>query len=126
MLRHHFPSISIGLVDCWAQLDIQPFVHLDLAATPLFRMWIGVAEILFRSQPQLDGAIYSAIYNNSHRTDDLEFVIAAREWSHCISRGNFGLYQQWFSETASFFKSRFEEATKVGSAMIKTIMEMAL
>lgn len=115
----------LAMVDCWAQLDIQPFVHLDLAATPLFRMWIGVAEILFRSQPRLDGAIHSAIYNNSHRSDDLEFVIAAGEWSRCISHGNFGLYQQRFSETASFFESRFEEATKVGSAMIKTIMEMS-
>jgi prephenate dehydrogenase (NADP+) len=116
----------LAMVDCWAQLNIQPFVHLDLAATPLFRMWIGVAEILFRSQSRLDGAIHYAIHNRSHRSDDLEFAIAAGEWSRCVSYGNFGLYQQRFNETADFFESRFEEATKVGTAMIKTIMERSL
>ena len=116
----------LAMVDCWAQLNIQPFVHLDLAATPLFRMWIGVAEILFRSQTRLDAAIHSAIHEQSHRSDDLEFAIAAGGWSRCISYGNFGLYQQRFGETADFFESRFEEATKVGTAMIKTIMERSL
>lgn len=116
----------LAMVDCWAQLNIQPFVHLDLAATPLFRMWIGVAEILFRSQSRLDGAIHSAIHNQSHRSDDLEFVIAAGGWSRCVAYGSFGLYQQRFSETANFFESRFEEATKVGTAMIKTIMERSV
>ena len=116
----------LAMVDCWAQLNIQPFVHLDLAATPLFRMWIGVAEILFRSQSRLDGAIHSAIHNVSHRSDDLEFVIAAGGWSRCVSYGSFGLYERRFSETANFFESRFEEATKVGTAMIKTIMDRSL
>jgi len=116
----------LAMVDCWAQLNIQPFVHLDLAATPLFRMWIGVAEILFRSQSRLDGAIHSAIHDQSHRSDDLEFVIAAGGWSRCVAYGSFGMYQQRFSETANFFESRFEEATKVGTAMIKTIMERSL
>jgi prephenate dehydrogenase (NADP+) len=113
----------LAMVDCWAQLNIQPFVHLELAATPLFRMWIGVAEILFRSQSRLDNAIHSAIHDLSHRSDDLEFVIAAGGWSRCVSYGSFGMYEQRFSETASFFESRFEEATKVGTAMIKTIAE---
>ena len=116
----------LAMVDCWAQLNIQPFVHLDLAATPLFRMWIGVAEILFRSQPRLDAAIHSAIHNQSYRSDDLEFAIAAGGWNRCVSFGSFGMYQQRFSETAGFFESRFEEATKVGTAMIKTIMERSL
>jgi len=114
----------LAMVDCWAQLNIQPFDHLDLAATPLFRMWIGVAEILFRSKTRLDNAIHSAIHDQSHRSDDLEFVIAAGGWSRCVSYGSFGLYQRRFSETANFFESRFEEATKLGTAMIKTIMEM--
>ena len=113
----------LAMVDCWARLNIQPFVHLELAATPLFRMWIGVAEILFRSQSRLDNAIHSAIHDPSHRSDDLEFVIAAGGWSRCVSYGSFEMYEQRFSETASFFESRFEEATKVGTAMIKTIME---
>ena len=113
----------LAMVDCWARLGIQPFVHLDLAATPIFRMWIGVAEYLFRSQKRLDAAINAALYDVSHRSDDLEFVVAARGWSQCISFGNFDLYRERFERTAEFFQSRFEGATKLGSAMIKAIME---
>jgi len=113
----------LAMVDCWAHLGIQPFVHLDLAATPIFRMWIGVAEYLFRSETRLDAAIEAALYDVSHRSDDLEFVIAARGWSHCVSFGNFDLYRQRFMETAEFFKPRFEDAVKAGSAMIQAIME---
>lgn len=113
----------LAMVDCWASLGIQPFVHLDLAATPIFRMWIGVAENLFRSQERLDAAITAACYDVSHRSDDLEFVIGAGGWSRCVSYGNFDAYKRRFLETASFFETRFEEATKVGTAMIKTIMD---
>lgn len=113
----------LAMVDCWARLSIQPFVHLDLAATPIFRMWIGVAEYLFRSPERLDAAINAALYDVSHRSDDLEFVIASRGWSQCISFGSFDLYKRRFTETASFFESRFEDATKVGSAMLKAIMD---
>ncbi|KAI0807841.1 Prephenate dehydrogenase [Fomes fomentarius] len=113
----------LAMVDCWAALDIQPFEHLDLAATPIFRMWIGVAEYLFRSEARLDAAIHAALYETSHRSDDLEFVVAARGWSQCISFGNFELYKERFMHTSSFFESRFEEANKVGSAMIQALMD---
>lgn len=115
----------LAMVDCWAHLDIRPLVHLDLAATPIFRMWIGVAEYLFRSPARLDAAIEAALYDVSHRSDDLEFVVAARGWSQCVSFGNFELYRQRFMETAEFFRPRFEDAVKVGSAMIQAIMEDA-
>ena len=113
----------LAMVDCWARLGIQPFVHLELAATPIFRMWIGVAEYLFRSQERLDAAIFAALYDTSHRSNDMEFVIAARGWSQCISFGSFELYKDRFLSTAKFFQPRFEDATKVGSAMIQAIME---
>ncbi|KAL4244874.1 Prephenate dehydrogenase [NADP(+)] [Abortiporus biennis] len=113
----------LAMVDCWARLGIQPFVHLELAATPIFRMWIGVAEYLFRSQERLDAAIDAALYETSHRSDDLEFVVATRGWSQCISFGSFELYKNRFSSTADFFQPRFEDATKLGSAMIQAIME---
>lgn len=113
----------LAMVDCWAHLDIQPFVHLELAATPIFRMWLGVAESLFRSEERLDAAIHAALYDVSHRSDDLEFCVAARGWSQCISFGSFELYRQRFTQTASFFASRFEEATKIGSEMLQTIQE---
>lgn len=116
----------LAMVDCWAHLGIQPYIHLDLAATPIFRLWIGVAEYLFRSEERLDAAIQAALYETSHRSNDAEFVIAARGWSQCISFGSFDLYQTRFMETASFFQSRFEEATKVGSAMIQAIMDSSM
>ena len=115
----------LAMVDCWAHLGIQPLVHLDLAATPIFRMWIGVAEYLFRSTARLDAAIEAALYDVSHRSDDLEFVVAARGWSQCVSFGSFELYKQRFLETAKFFEPRFDDAVKVGSAMIQAIMEEA-
>ncbi|KAI0689773.1 prephenate dehydrogenase [Cytidiella melzeri] len=113
----------LAMVDCWARLGIQPYLHLELAATPIFRLWIGVAEYLFRSDQRLDAAIQAALYDTSHRSNDAEFVIAARGWSQCISFGSFELYKTRFMQTASFFQPRFEEATKVGSAMIQAIMD---
>jgi prephenate dehydrogenase (NADP+) len=104
----------LAMVDCWAHLRIQPLVHLDLATTPIFCMWIGVAEYLFRSPARLDAAIEAALYDVSHHSDDLEFVVAVRGWSQCVSFGCFELYRQRFMQTAEFFRSRFEDAVKVG------------
>ncbi|CCO29071.1 prephenate dehydrogenase (NADP+) [Rhizoctonia solani AG-1 IB] len=92
-------------------------------ATPLFRMWIGVAEYLFRSEERLDAAISAAVHNVSHRSDDLEFVVAARGWSQCVTFGSFELYKDRFQHTQSFFQPRFAEATAIGSKMIKTILD---
>ncbi|KAH9988116.1 putative TYR1-prephenate dehydrogenase [Russula compacta] len=83
----------LAMVDCWARLGINPFKHLELAATPIFRMWFGVSEYLFRSDNQ------------------------------CVSFGSFDLYKTRFEETATFFESRFEEAARVGSEMLKVIMD---
>lgn len=113
----------LAMVDCWARLSIQPFDHLQLAATPVFRMWIGVAEYLFRSTKRLDNALHAAVYDVTHRSEDLEFVVAARGWSQCVAFGDFTLYKERFEKTASFFESRFEEANKIGGAMIKAILE---
>ncbi|KIK20827.1 hypothetical protein PISMIDRAFT_24113 [Pisolithus microcarpus 441] len=113
----------LAMVDCWARLGIQPFDHLQLAATPVFRMWIGVAEYLFRSTERLNAALDVAVHDVTLRSDDLEFVIAARGWSQCVAFGNFELYRDRFERTAAFFESRFEEANKLGSAMIKAIQD---
>lgn len=113
----------LAMVDCWATLDIHPFDHLSLAATPLFRLWIGVAEYLFRSTTRLDNAIDAALHDVSHRADDLEFVIAARGWSQCVQFGSFELYRQRFEATAEFFRPRFAESAKIGSEMIKAILD---
>lgn len=116
----------LAMVDCWAHLGINPYEHLALAATPIFRLFLGVAEHLFLSPSLLGSAIQSGLFDNWHRSDDLEFVVAARGWSQCVSFGNFDLYQKRFEETRLFFEGRFEEANKLGSEMIKAIMESEL
>ncbi|KXN83300.1 putative prephenate dehydrogenase [NADP(+)] [Leucoagaricus sp. SymC.cos] len=113
----------IAMVDCWAHLGINPYTHLQLAATPIFRLFLGVAEHLFQSPILLKSAIHSAIYDHWHRSDDLEFVVAARGWSQCVSFGSFEVYRRRFEETRKFFEPRFDEAGKLGSEMIKAVME---
>ena len=81
------------MADRWAHLGINPFVHLGLAATPIFRLWIGVAEFLFRSEPRLDAALHAALYDPTHLSDDLEFVVGARRWSQCDTAQAKGAYR---------------------------------
>jgi prephenate dehydrogenase (NADP+) len=116
----------LAMVDCWAHLGINPYTHLSLAATPIFRLFLGVAEHLFLSPPLLSASIQSALFDTWHRADDLEFVVAARGWSQCISFGIFEVYKRRFEETRKFFEGRFEEAGVVGSEMIKAVMESEL
>ena len=116
----------LAMVDCWAHLGINPYTHLSLAATPIFRLFLGVAEHLFLSPSLLSAAIHSAIFDTWHRADDLEFVVAARGWSQCVSFGIFEVYRRRFEETRKFFEGRFEEAGVVGSEMIKVVMESEL
>jgi prephenate dehydrogenase (NADP+) len=113
----------LAMVDCWSMLNIDPLAHLELAGTPIFRMWIGVAEYLFRSPYRLDAAIDAAIRDVSRRSDDLEFTLAARGWSQCISFGSFELYERRFTEIATFFEPRFAQAAVVGTEMIKAISQ---
>ena len=48
---------------------------------------------------------------------------AARGWSQCVRFGNFEDYTRRLKETRVFFELRFEEAGKLGSEMIKSVME---
>ncbi|KAK4684146.1 prephenate dehydrogenase (NADP+), partial [Tremellales sp. Uapishka_1] len=113
----------LAMVDCWNTLGIRPFEHLDVAGTPVFMLWIGVAEYLFRSTKLIASAIDAGLSDRIHRPEDIEFVVAARGWSECVSFGNFELYQRRFEGTAKFFQPRFEEATRVGGRMIKAVQE---
>ena len=113
----------LAMVDCWAHLSINPYTHLALAATPIFRLFLGVAEHLFQNPALLSASVQSALFDTWHRADDLEFVIAARGWSQCVSFGSFEVYRRRFEETRAFFEGRFEEAGRVGDEMIKAIME---
>ncbi|CAD6891189.1 unnamed protein product [Tilletia controversa] len=120
----------LAIVDSWATLSIDPYAHLSLAATPLFRLWIGVSEYLFRSTTRLRAACHAAIRMSEFRTDDTEFVVAARGWAQAVQFGGvaegrgqsgFELYRWRFEDTAAFFRDRFEEANAVGAEMLKVV-----
>ncbi|PNS15752.1 hypothetical protein CAC42_4204 [Sphaceloma murrayae] len=112
----------LAMVDCWWKLGIVPYDHM-ICSTPLFRLWLGITEYLFRDKDLLDEVVETAIHDNTFRADDLEFTFAARDWSDRVSFGNMDGYREKFESIQSYFAPRFPEATKVGNEMIKTIEE---
>lgn len=67
----------LAIVDCWWKLGIVPYRHM-ICSTPLFRIWLGVTEYLYRNEALLADVIDTAINDHSFRSDDLEFTFAAR------------------------------------------------
>jgi prephenate dehydrogenase (NADP+) len=67
----------LAMVDCWWKLGIVPYDHM-ICSTPLFRMWLGITEYLFRNEELLEEVIETSIEDNTFRADDLEFTFAAR------------------------------------------------
>lgn len=114
----------LAIVDCWHLLRIDPYAHLDLAATPIFRLWIGVCEYLFRSPARVRASVHAAIHDHDFRADDTEFVVAARGWAQAVRFGNFELYQWRFENTSAFFAPRFEEANVIGAEMLKAVASL--
>ncbi|KIW17176.1 hypothetical protein PV08_04367 [Exophiala spinifera] len=111
----------LGIVDCWWKLGIVPYDHM-ICSTPLFRIWLGVTEYLFRDEALLDETINTAIEDNTFRSDDLEFTFAARAWSECVSFGAFDAYRDRFENIQQYFAPRFPDAVRLGNEMIKEIM----
>lgn len=112
----------LGIVDSWFQLGIVPYDHI-ICSTPLFRIFLGVTEYLFCTPGLLEDSIAIAVQKNSFIQDDLEFTIAARNWSSIVSFGNFELYRRQFEKTQDFFRPKLTEANALGNEMIKTILE---
>ncbi|KAI1963267.1 prephenate dehydrogenase (NADP(+)) [Ophidiomyces ophidiicola] len=120
MPNNHLSLLAI--VDCWWKLGIVPYDHM-ICSTPLFRLWLGVTEYLFRKEELLDEVLDIALDDNTFRSDDLEFTFAARAWSDCVSFGDFESYRDRFERIQSYFAPRFPEAVRVGNEMIKTILD---
>ena len=112
----------LAMVDCWWHLQINPYDHM-ICSTPLFRLWLGITEYVYRNAELLDECIDTAIEDKTFRDDDLEFTFAARDWSERVSFGNMDGYRDRFEMIQKYFEPRFGEATKVGNEMIKTIEE---
>ncbi|KAI0180560.1 prephenate dehydrogenase [Hypoxylon sp. FL1284] len=112
----------LAMVDCWSALGTVPYEHM-LCSTPLFRLWLGVTEHLFRDGARLEAALRIAVADNTFRSDDLEFTFAARGWAECVGRGRFDTWRDRFLDTQRFFEPRFPAAVDVGNAMVKAVLE---
>ncbi|KAI5919288.1 prephenate dehydrogenase [Camillea tinctor] len=112
----------LAMVDCWSALGIVPYDHM-ICSTPLFRLWLGVTEHLFRRRDALEHALRVAVDDNTFRSDDLEFTFAARGWAECVGLGHFDTWRERFVETQRFFEPRFAGAIDIGNKMIKAVLE---
>ena len=112
----------LAMVDCWHKMDIVPYDHM-ICSTPLFRLWLGVTEYLFRQPALLTETIHAALHDDRFRSDDLEFTFAARGWSDIVSYEDFASYKKRFELVQQYFEPRFKDASILGNEMIKTIFE---
>ncbi len=112
----------LAMVDCWSALGIVPYEHM-ICSTPLFRLWLGVTEHLFRAPGRLDAALAVAVRDCTFRAEDLEFTFAARGWAECVGLGHFDTWRERFLATQRFFEPRFADAVRVGSAMVRAVLE---
>ncbi|KAI7859074.1 hypothetical protein BDC45DRAFT_496806 [Circinella umbellata] len=110
----------LAMVDCWYTLRLNPYEHM-VCQTPLFRLWMGITEYLFRNPSMLEDCIQAALYRKEIRPDDMEFVTCARGWAESVSLGSMEGYQKRFTETAAYFEDRFSESTILGNKMISMI-----
>jgi len=62
-----------------------------------------------------------AVHDDTFRSDDLEFVFAARGWAECVRIGHFETWRERFVETQRFFEPRMAGAIEVGNNMIAAI-----
>lgn len=112
----------LAMVDCWHRMDIVPYDHM-ICSTPLFRLWLGVTEYLFRRPTLLSETIHAALTDERFRSDDLEFTFAARGWSDIVAYEDFESYRKRFEHVQRYFQPRFKDATRLGNEMIRTIFE---
>ncbi|KAJ4421279.1 prephenate dehydrogenase (NADP(+)) [Neurospora sp. IMI 360204] len=111
----------LAMVDCWSALGIVPYDHM-ICSTPLFRLWLGVTEHLFRTPGLLDECLKVGIEDRTFRGDDLQFTIAAAGWAECVGLRQFETWRERFAVTQAFFEPRFKGAVEVGNAMIKAVL----
>ncbi|AEO69134.1 uncharacterized protein THITE_2119199 [Thermothielavioides terrestris NRRL 8126] len=112
----------LAMVDCWSALGIVPYDHM-ICSTPLFRLWLGVTEHLFRTPGLLDESLRVGLEDHTFRRDDLQFTIAACGWAECVALRQFETWRERFAVTQKFFEPRFEGAVEVGQAMIRAVLE---
>ncbi|KAI8874058.1 hypothetical protein GQ42DRAFT_117054 [Ramicandelaber brevisporus] len=111
----------LAMVDCWYQMKLNPYDHM-VCSTPPFRFWLGIAECLFANPVLLEESITTAVNCKDFRADDLAFYSATLGWAQCIELGSFDGYQKRFESTTEFFGERIDEAKKISTQMIASMM----
>jgi prephenate dehydrogenase (NADP+) len=84
---------------------------------------LGIAEYLFRTEDFLEEAIAAALYARDIRADDCEFYTAAKGWVDCIESGSMDVYQRRFESTASFFRDRAPNGSRLCSDMLEKLAD---
>eukprot|EP00127_Corallochytrium_limacisporum_P002571 Clim_evm7s134 gene=Clim_evmTU7s134 len=114
----------LAMVDCWYQLGLAPIEHL-LCQTPLFRLRLGIAQYLYTNPEMLEETIECALSDKRIRGDDLEFVIAAKEWAALIQNEDERGYAAQFLRGKEFFGDRLREAFDRSQEMIARLRKIA-
>lgn len=112
----------LAMVDCWYQLQINPYEHL-ICQTPPFRLLLGITEYIFRNPEFLESSLQASIFDKSIRGDDMEFCSASARWAECIDHGNMESYRMRFEETSEFFKDRLAQAGKRSNDLVQFITQ---
>ena len=110
----------LAMVDAWSTLGVNPYHHY-LCTTPQFSLRLGIVEWLFRDYKILQESIDAALNDLTIRGDDLEFVIASREWASIIGNGDIKGYEAKFDETKEFFREKLEEGKQISGNLIKEL-----
>lgn len=112
----------LAMVDTWYQLRENPYENL-MCFTPPFKLRLGIAEYLFKSEDLLEESIETALHDKSIRADDLEFHSAVREWASIIEYGDMDGYINHFNQVKDFFSHRLEEGARKSAKLIDQLTD---
>ena len=111
----------LAMVDAWHQKRINPYKNM-ICETPLFKLWLGIAEYLFRNKELLEESMHTALFNKGIRAQDFGFSNAVHVWESLISNGDTEGYKKQFEETKTFFpKEKLERAKELSDELIKKL-----
>ncbi|KAJ3219707.1 prephenate dehydrogenase (NADP(+)) [Dinochytrium kinnereticum] len=102
----------LAIADCWKQLGMNPYDHL-VCRTPVFGLWMGITEHLFRSPKLLQSAINASLHEVDTRPEDMRFVASVNAWAECIDQQNFEAYRARFEDVQGFFEGRRRRGERV-------------
>lgn len=110
----------LAMADTWHNMGINPYQNL-ICQTPPFKLRLGIVEYLFRDKELLHESIEAALGSWNMRADDLEFLLAVKEWAGFVEHNNTEAYKQQFASTRDFLKDKIPEGMRVSNELIKRL-----